>query len=58
MVSARINAKEKEKKESQVRRAKKMKWIETQRVKHPTPSQATDAVIGEEEMTTSLSSLP
>ena len=26
-----------------------MKWIEAQMVKHPTPSQATDALIGDEE---------
>ena len=46
---ARINAMEREKKEKQVRKVKKRKGVEAQRVKHPTPSQATDALIGEKE---------
>ena len=44
-----INAKEREKKEREARRAKKRKGIEALRVKHPTPSRATDALIGDEE---------
>ena len=32
-----------------MRRAKKRKGIETQRVKHPTPSRAFDALLGDEE---------
>ena len=47
--SARMNAKEREKKERRVRRAKKREGIEAQRVKHPTPSGATDAITGDEE---------
>ena len=47
--SARINAKEREKKERQVGRAKKRKGIEAQGVKPSTPSRATDALVGEEE---------
>ena len=46
--SARINAIEREKKERNVRRVKKRKGIEAQRVKPPTPSQAIDALRGEE----------
>ena len=42
--SARINAKERE-----TRIWKKRKVFEAHRVKHPTPSQATDALTGEEE---------
>ena len=30
-------------------KSKEKKWIMVQRVKHPTPSQATDVLIGEEE---------
>ena len=44
-----MNPKKREKKERQVRRTKKRKGVEAQRVKHPTPSQATDALIGDEE---------
>ena len=47
--SARINAKERKKKERQVRRANKRKKIETPKVKPPTPSRVTDALIGDEE---------
>ena len=32
-----------------MRRVKKWKWIEEPSVKHPTPSQAVDVIIGEEE---------
>ena len=32
-----------------MRRVKKMKGIETQRVKHPTPSQTVDGLVGNEE---------
>ena len=39
--SARINNKGRE---------KKKKWIEAQRVKHPTPSRVIDAIIGEEKL--------
>ena len=46
---ARINTKEREKKERQVRREKKRKGIEAQTVKHSTPSLPTDALIGNEE---------
>ena len=42
--SAHINGKERKEK-----RGKKRKGIEAQRVKHPTPPRATDALIGEEE---------
>ena len=42
--SARISAKE-----GKARRGKKRKEIEAHRVKHPTPSQATDALTREEE---------
>ena len=45
----RTNAKEREKMERQVRRAKKTKGIEAQRAKHPTPSRTNDALIGDEE---------
>ena len=45
--SARTNAKEREKKEGKVRKVKKRKGIEAMRVKHPTPSQAIDALIGD-----------
>ena len=44
-----MNAKERDKKERQVRRAKKRKGIEAQRVKHPTTSQDVDGLIGDEE---------
>ena len=44
-----INAKERNKKEKQRRRAKKSRGIEVQRVKSSTPSWATDAPIGDEE---------
>ena len=45
------SAKEREKKERQVRRAKKRKETQTQRTKPPylNPPQATDAHIGDEE---------
>ena len=36
-----------DKKERQVRRAKKKKWIEAQRTKPTTPTWAVDALIGE-----------
>ena len=49
MGSARTNDKEREKKEGDVRRAKKRKEIEAQRAKPPTPTQAIDALIGDEE---------
>ena len=49
--SARINAKKREMKERRVRRARKRKGIEAQGVKPSTPSQATDALIGDEEQT-------
>ena len=42
--TAHINAKER-----QVRRAKKRKGIDSQRMKHPTPPRAIDALIGDEE---------
>ena len=42
--SACINAKERK-----VRRGKKRKGIEANRVKHPTPSQVTDVLTGDEE---------
>ena len=44
MGSVHINTKER-----QVRRVKEKKRIEAQRVKHPTPSQAIDGLIGDEE---------
>ena len=44
----RINAKERNEKERQGRRAKKKKGIGAQRVKHLTPTRAIDALIGEE----------
>ena len=47
--SARINVKEREKKGREVRRAKKRKRIEAQGAKLSTPSQANDALMGEEE---------
>ena len=47
MGSASINAKEIEK-ERKVRRVKKRKWIEAQRAKPSTPSQAINAHIGNE----------
>ena len=47
--SARINVKGREKKERQLRRAKKRKGIEAQRAKPSTPSQAIDAHMGDEE---------
>ena len=49
MGSPRINTKEREKKERPVRRERKRKGIEAHRVKHPTPSQATDALTGDED---------
>ena len=48
MGPARISAKERAKKERQVRREKKRKGIEVQRVKHPTPSRAINGLIGDE----------
>ena len=48
MESARINSKEREKKESQLRREEKRKRIKAQRMKPPTPSWAIDALIGDE----------
>ena len=47
--SAHINAKEREKKERQVKGTNKKKGIEAQRVKPSTLSQGTDARIGDEE---------
>ena len=47
--SVRINVKEREEKEKQVRRVKKRKGVEAQRVKHPTLSRANNALIGKEE---------
>ena len=47
--STRNNAKEREKKERQVRRAKKKKGIKGSRTKPPAPSRAIDALIGDEE---------
>ena len=47
--SACMNAQEREKEERRVRKAKKRKGIEAHRVKPPTPSQTTDAHIGDEE---------
>ena len=44
--SAHINVKERKKNE---RRVKRKKGIEAQRVNHPTPSRATDVLIGDEE---------
>ena len=44
-----INTKEKEKKKKQMREAKKRKGFEAHRVKHPTPSWAINALIGNEE---------
>ena len=44
--SARTNAQQREKKESE--KSKEKKRIEAQRVKHPTPPQAIDAHMGEE----------
>ena len=45
----RINVKEREKKERQVRRTNERKGIDAQRMKHPIPSQTTDALIGDVE---------
>ena len=45
----RINAKETDEKERQGKRAKKRKGIDSQRAKLPTPTQAVDALIGDEE---------
>ena len=45
----RINVKERDKKGRQVRRAKKKKWVEAQRVKPLTTSRGIDALIGNEE---------
>ena len=47
--SLRIHAKERGKKKGKVRRAKKRKGVEAERAKLSTPSQATDAHIGDEE---------
>ena len=47
--TASTNAKERDKKEREVRRGKKRKGIGAQRVKHPTQFRATDALIGDEE---------
>ena len=44
-----INAKDRNENERQVRRAKKKKGIEEQRAKPPTPTRATNALIGDEE---------
>ena len=49
MESARKNAKEREKKERQVRKAKKKNGIKGERAKPSTSTQAIDALIGEEE---------
>ena len=49
MGSAHINANERDKKERKVRGMKERREIEAQRVKHPTSSQANDALIGDEE---------
>ena len=46
---ALINGKKRGKNERQVRRAKKNKGIKTQRAKSPIPTQAIDALIGDEE---------
>ena len=48
-MSARIDAKEREEEERQVRRSKKRKGIEAERPKLPTPSWEIDALIGQEE---------
>ena len=45
----RVNAKEREKKERQVRRVKEKKGIEAQKVKPHTPTRAIDELIGDEE---------
>ena len=47
--SVRADPNEREKKETQVRRVKKGKVINGQRAKSPTPAQALDALIGDEE---------
>ena len=49
MGSARINAKEREKTERQVRRAKKTKRIKERRTKPPTTTRTIDVLIGDEE---------
>ena len=49
MGSAHINAKEREKKEREGRRAKKTKGSEGQRVKPPNPTRAIYELIGVEE---------
>ena len=46
---AHINAREREKKERQVRKVKKRKGTEAQRVKLTTPFWVNDALIGDEE---------
>ena len=46
---ARINAKERDKKERRWRRVKKRKGIEAQRVKPPNPSREVDELIEDEE---------
>ena len=45
----RINAKERDKKERRVRRAKKRKGTEAEMVIPPTPTRAIDALIGEKQ---------
>ena len=47
--SGHIYAKKRNKKKRQVRRAKKNKWIESQRAKPLTPTKTTDALTGDEE---------
>ena len=47
--SVRVNAKEREKKERKVRRAKKRKGIEAQRAKLSISTRTTDALTGNEE---------
>ena len=47
--SACTDAKEREKNERKLRRARKRKGIDAQRVKHPTSSQASGVIIGDEE---------
>ena len=47
MGSARVNAKERDKKERRGRRAKERKGIEAQRAKPPTPTRAIDALRGD-----------
>ena len=47
--SARINAKERDKKEKQVTKAKKKNGIKVQRMKPPAPTPVIDTFIGDEE---------